>query len=324
MKFVFVCPNIQFLRIQYKDFASDIDTDLVSIGGVRKIVKFANSRMELYKYRWFQKIVKVFLKKYFSKMKFNQTDDKICFVLYSRTYEDFRKTIVHYLKSRYKDCVVCVYYGDLSYRHLFDVNEVKKEVDFVLSFDEKESEKYGLFYLLEPFSLSIRDMSELRTKDCSSIKDISFVGHAKNRLKKILDIYSFFASNGISSEVYISGTKKKERKFKKDIKYKKIDFLSLLNSVVNSRCILEVMQNDGVSPTTRFAEAIVLDRYLLTDCIYFKNNKFANVIYYENVQDLSLIDFSVLLKKPAIDPADIEMFSVRKMIQSLQTIVSED
>lgn len=321
MKYVFVCPDIKFLTIQYRDFLYNEDTDLVSIGGARKIAKFLNHRLKLYKFKLLSLFLNLFFKSYFKRMKFNGSAEKICFVLYARTYEDFRTSIIRYLRKKYSGCVICVYFGDLMKRHLCDLDSVRKDVDYVFTFDDGEAKKFGVNYLLEPFSLSVGNMEELSDDSKYESFDISFVGHAKDRFQKIVDIYSVLKEKDIKCDMHISGVDKQYMKFKEDIKYGAIDFISLLMTVVNSKCILEIMQNNGISPTTRFAEAIVLKRYLLTDCVFFKNNKYPNVIYYEKLDDLKKMDFSFLRETPIVRDEDISLFSINNMVLSINKVI---
>jgi hypothetical protein len=75
-----------------------------------------------------------------------------------------------------------------------------------------------------------------------------------------------------------------------------------LNYCTESRCILELLQEDASSPTYRTWEAITLNKLLLTNNISIKSNKiynkkFISVFHDENDIDWAFIHTSVPFAK---------------------------
>ena len=57
-----------------------------------------------------------------------------------------------------------------------------------------------------------------------------------------------------------NNVKKKNQKYKDCIDYSYMEFDRLLEHVATSRCILEIMQDNGYSPTMRWPEAMMMKK----------------------------------------------------------------
>lgn len=321
MKYVFVIPDIDFLYLQYKDFEQFEDNNrrLVRINNrFRRFVKLF-CKLGFHRIRIFNGFIKRKLKSEFCRAGV-RADEKNCFILYSRTYEDFRCIIARYIKKEYSESKIIVYYGDLISRHLCSIEEVKKNVDFIYSFDEGDAKVNGVQWLLEPFSSSIAEMSEFSQKDNPIEWDVTFVGHAKNRYDKIIELYEKLVGYGLSCDFHITGVPEGERKHCSDIKYEALSFSELLKHVVKSRCVAEILQDSGVSPTTRYTEALVFKKNLLTDCKYFEvnENRSSNIIYIKNIQSIGEQVVKEIKEEHDFDRDEyLRRFSVSTMIDTI-------
>lgn len=318
MKYIFVCPEVFSLTTQYRDFASEENCSLVTIGGIKRKFSKALSILGITKIKVFDFIFTPVFKKVFQNIA--NKDDELCFILYSRTLEDFCGSIYRYLKNTYRNCLVVVYYGDLVSRHYMNIDTVRKNTDAIFSFDENDAKQYNINWLLEPFSGSVINMPELNEGKNEFKWDVTFVGHAKNRYSKIISIYEKFKKAGLKCDFHIVGVPKEKRVHEEEISYEPLPFLDLLKHVLSSRCILEIMQDDAFSPTTRYAEAVLFGRNLLTDCVAFNNdNRPKNIYYFNNLDDIDESCINNLLHFCMYDRNKyIEMFSVKRMIECIE------
>ncbi len=318
MRYVFVCPDIDFIKLQYSDFEK-LAGGMVLFGKSRHIFKMIG----LFRNPTISKMARKFA---FSSLEreFGDIDrsERCCFVVYARAYESYKAYLTDFLKQSFPGCIVVVYYGDLVSRHSFEIEEAKKDADYVFSFDEKDSMEYDIPWLLEPFSESIVYMDDFSEANNPIKWDVTFVGHAKNRYNKILELYEELVKSGLKVDFHITGVPKDQRKYTDDISYNPLSFRELLRHVVSSKCVAEVLQNDGVSPTTRYTEALVFSRILLTDCIFFAEGKDAqtNVIYYDSVIDIGEKLKSKLMENLQTDELKkhITDFSIPSMIDSIE------
>lgn len=325
MKYVFVCADISFLTLQYRDFEIKENLKLVKTPGKMRLIMKALNVAGFYKLKLLDFMAVHYFKKCFLNVPVGSSEDTYCFILYSRTYEDFRSTLVRYLRETYKRCKIVVYYGDITLRHLCHIEDVKKEADLVCSFDSDEAKKWGVEWVLEPFSQSIAHMEALSPHKNPIKWDVTFVGQAKDRFKKIIAIYEKMTAIGLRCDFHITGVAKRDQVYTDKIAYAPLSFTELLKHVVQSKCILEIMQGNGVSPTTRYTEAMLFERNLLTDCKAFceKDRLSPNIIYYEKPADLSA---KVLKEAVCLRPFDkskyIELFSIDAFIRTIQKLLN--
>lgn len=324
MKYVFVCADISFLTLQYRDFEVKDGYFLVTTPGRNRLIIKALNIAGLYKVKELDCLTYSYLDKCFSKL--HDNTENYCFILYSRTYEDFRSTLIRYLRKRYKACQIVVYYGDLISRHRFNISDAKKDADLVCSFDSDDAANNSVEWVLEPFSESVVDIDELSPKRNPIIWDVTFVGHAKNRFNKIIKMYELLTESGLKCDFHITGVDDKDRVHNDSISYEPLNFMDLLRHVVSSKCILEIMQDKGVSPTTRYTEAMLFGRNLLTDCKAFKDGDECppNVIYYENSDDLTKKVIEDITKYHEYEKEGyIDRFSMNTFVNTIDALLNK-
>lgn len=146
------------------------------------------------------------------------------------------------------------------------------DFDYIFSFDENDSKKYGFIYELVPYS-----KREMISK---SIYDLYFVGSNSGRLPLICDIeaYSKNEDRNITLLFQVSGTDKKSQVLSKNIEYldKNIEYSKVLQYVMGSNCILEIIKYGQSGATLRYYEAVCYNKKLLTN-----NKNVVNLPFYD-------------------------------------------
>ena len=205
-----------------------------------------------------------------------------------------------------------VYLTDLIRTMRFSLSDARKDFDIVCSFDKKEAENNNLQFLFEPFS--IRYLAKIPKIDKPQF-DVTFVGAAKNRYEIIVQLYKKLSEMGLKCDFYIVGVKKNEQKKIDGIHYRGLSFEDLLRHVANSRCVLEIMQEGGYSATTRYAEAMLLNRNLLTNCPALLDSGEESIISLDDNINLSRTIIREMHNSTVERFAD--KFSVRKFVKKI-------
>ena len=219
-----------------------------------------------------------------------------------------------------------MYYGDLISRHKFKLSDLKLDVDLICSFDRDDAYNNSIYWVLEPFSESVVDIELLSPKYNPIVWDVTFVGHAKNRLNKIIEMYELLSSAGFKCDFHITGVKEKDRIYKFDISYEPLDFMELLRHVVSSRCVLEIMQENGVSPTTRYTEAMLFNKNLLTNCKAFEQEDKCppNVFYYSEIGEVKKDTLDLLCKNHEYSNKEyIAQFSIKQFVKTIERLLED-
>lgn len=237
--------------------------------------------------------------------------EKLCIIVSARIYEKLGSILSTFLKYHYEYAIFLLYLVDVVPAYQFAIEQAKEEFDLVFSYDEMDAETFGLYFCQEPFSM-------YKIEPLEEKYDLSYIGSAKNRLEKILKLYEKAKEHGLKCDFYIYGVPKAEQRYYDEIHYNSfLTFEELLKHVVQSRCLLEVLEKDMYSPTTRFAEAVLYKKKLLSDSPKFRQNlKYSNVTYF---QDIDSIDWRTLIKKEEFILGDsCEIFAIEHMKETIK------
>lgn len=264
----------------------------------------------------FYRIDKGLMKKSLVFNKIDKNDD-VVFIIYARIWEFSGNQIKKYLKRIFPKAKFVVYFGDVISSFDIDLDKTRNSFDSCTTFDKSEAEKYNFKFLQEPFSFV--DYGRFDNE-----YDITFVGAAKNRLNEIYLAYEKAKNLGFKNDFHIFNVSDSEMKYTTEIAFNKwMSFEEVMEHVFKSNAIFEVMQKDGYSPTTRYAQALLYKKYLITNCRAFKDKKDLppNIIYFENPKD---IDFSKIKEPLEYDNKEyIKKFSIETYIASLEIVINE-
>ena len=209
--------------------------------------------------------------------------DLICFVVISNLTADY----LLYLRSRYPNAKFVKFFRDLVWtkQKWYDSYIKTNVIDYWITYDENEAQQYGMYYFPE-----VESKTYVNT-DNSILYDVFFAGWAKKRLNQIIIVYDYLSSKGVRCFFYVTGVNEKDRVLREGIKYaeKPMKYRDMLRCNSHAKCILEINQENAIGYTSRFLEAVMYNKKLLTNNQSIKNTKFYNPQYiqcYENPMDI--------------------------------------
>lgn len=205
---------------------------------------------------------------------FPKKNKPLCFILFFHSLEFLTYSYFIELKKKNPEIKFVVYFQDIiASRKNFDLDKVKTFADVLISYDKGDSRMYDMLYYPTPYS--IYEVLENPSLSCS---DVYFVGLAKNRYKKILQIYEKCQEENLKCDFNILGVPKYEQVYRDQICYNQsLSYIDNLEHVVKTKCILEIMQQGADGFTPRLWEAIVYDKHLLTN-----NKSIIDTQYYDS------------------------------------------
>ncbi len=202
-------------------------------------------------------------------------NDEIIFVYYEPWYILLMQIgYLSYLKRKYiKSSHVCML-SDCIVAKGLQMDSLKNNYDKVYLYDLDESRKLGVDYLRPAYS---KNYETPKIED--EMFDVSFVGHAKNRLKDILKIYDTLTELGLSCRFYIVNVKKSDRINRPGIIYanrylKEKEYFE--SYIKPARCMLEIANPETSALTARVREAIMYDKKLISNNPDVENSKYYN------------------------------------------------
>ena len=240
----------------------------------------------------------------------------LCFVFCDWKSLDY----IRYLKKKYpKSKIVFIHRDKLS---LFEqtypewTNALLDElVDLRLSYDEKEAADNNLGYFCE-----YESAIDLAPSEDAPICDVFFAGRAKDRLPLLMDVYHKVTAGGLSCHYYLTHVPTEQQKAYPGIEYsnRQLPYREMLQRSVDARCMLEINQGGSVGYTSRFLEAVIYNKKLLTNNKTIENTKFYNPEYIQcfNVVD----DINVEFIKKDVEKIDFHYngeFSPIRLIEQI-------
>ena len=211
--------------------------------------------------------------------------DKVCFVLQIRLPIQY----LAYLKTKYPESRFVSIYRDL--RRVTEVNNPDYPdnpiFDLQMTIDKKEAKKYGWIHFDE-----IESKIKVPVASNYPLHDVFFAGKAKDRLPRLLEAYSILTNAGVNCYYYLTDVPDKEKVELPGVMYANgfMQYSEMLYHTVNSKCVLEINQKEAVGYTSRFLEAVMYNKRLITDNQDVRESKFfnpENILCISNISDIS-------------------------------------
>lgn len=186
----------------------------------------------------------------------------VCYVFYSGKYIFEEKRLYQYIKTLNPDNKCIVYFGDLISKRDIDIVKMKKCCDEIITYDSGEAKVYGIRHF---DSLGYGAIMDTVEKD-DFVQDIYFLGYAKDRLEEIYTAYKNFSEKGFRCKFIICGVPKEKQWNVAGLIYSSpISYKENIQNVIDSKCILELIQGGSNAPTLRLMESLVYKRKLITN-----------------------------------------------------------
>ncbi|MGM9598530.1 MAG: hypothetical protein ACI3VY_01285 [Faecousia sp.] len=145
----------------------------------------------------------------------------------------------------------------------YDYHLIRDKVDLATTYDLNEAKQYGIHYFQETtYSKLVPEPEEVEYT-----QDVYFLGAAKDRLPIIYAVYHRLHDAGLKCKFQIAGVSPEKQLSGEGLEYiQGISYEENLQNVINSKCVLELIQDGSCDITTRALEAIAYRRRLLTNC----------------------------------------------------------
>lgn len=241
----------------------------------------------------------------------------ICFVFISKLDTRY----MAYLKKKYPKSKTVVLLRDIIATKP-DFMQVFKEhcdlYDIWMSFDKQESQNYSM-HSFDEFESKI---AVPIAKDYP-LSDVYFAGQAKDRFPRLLKAYDIFTKAGLKCSYYLTGVPENERINLPNVIYsdKFMEYSQMLYYTVNSRCVLEINQEQAVGYTSRFLEAVMFNKRLITDNASVKETPFYNPANIQIVSDIAKIDPNFINNTEVVDYHYTDEFSPIHLITQIDGLL---
>lgn len=176
----------------------------------------------------------------------------------------------------------------------------KCKIDYVLTFDIADSEKYKFLMFLEYYS-----MLESSVPQQPAQWDLYYSGSGRSdRISLLFDLFAAMEEHHIVSKFMIFHAAKQNRPFRDKIIYidhKMMPYEETLKDTLESNCILEVLSPGQTGPSLRYFEAICYHKKLLTNNKRIVEFPFYNPEYIQIFEQPEDIDWEWVKERIPVD-----------------------
>lgn len=162
---------------------------------------------------------------------------------------------------------------------------LKTTYDVICAFDPLDAKRYGFEY-----SKLIYTLTANNERLDGAIYDIFYVGQAKDRHDKLIQIYKNAVSQGLKCRFYITGVPENEQYKNEDIIYNQpIKYAKVIDFMKKSKCIVDAIQGESAGLTIKTCEAVLLNKKLITTNTNLQKESFyrkSNILIYTGIEDL--------------------------------------
>lgn len=201
-----------------------------------------------------------------------------------------------YLRNHFPDSKIVCFTQDLIetiidfYSNVpIDVDYIKFYSDLFVSYDPADAKRYDI-----AFHPTVYSQINLDCRGGKIRYDLFFLGRDKGRLDKLVAICEEARRRHLICKFILFDVPNERRIESEGITYvdNQLSYWDNLQYCLESRCIVEILQNRAFSPTFRTWEAIAMNRRLLTNNVSLKDSNVYDERYISFFHDVTDINWS--------------------------------
>ena len=250
-----------------------------------------------------------------------ENGEAVCFCFDGSAYRFVQSGLIEYLRKKYRGCYITFAFDGKveifrqEYKN-FSMDYLKQTCDLVFTYNELDAKEYGLNMLRS-------NLIKFKVDDYvgkAEYSDAFFVGAAKDRLQKILEVFEILNDAGLICDFHITDVDEQEQRYQESISYnKRISYEEVLSRVAATKCVVNILEGGNGGITLRDHEAIGFKKLLITDNKKFRDT---NLFVSENVVFTDELKESIEKIKDTTMPVcwDVkEEFSERQSFEWLES-----
>lgn len=293
-------------------------------GGLPGNNRFLN---KLHKLHWSSKInskIKLpFKSLWFKSMTDGKFEDDrpVCFISFGGIYCNSEPKLIDYIKKLNPQNKVIAHYRDLiTPQHRLDI--LKPKADLITSYDKEDAKKNDVIYAETHAYSRLAETTEPENFD----HDLYFIGYAKDRLDYLYEIFDTLSTKGVRCNFKLAGVPKDKRRSDKGLHYldTRLGYKEVVQDILKSRCVLEIVQANSTGVTMRTFEAITYKRKLLTNRHNADERKYFDNEQIREIHSIKDIDTEFLKSPiPYEKLSNVDAFSPTKELELFENLLNE-
>lgn len=191
------------------------------------------------------------------------------------------------------------------------LDELKNRFDLVVTTEKVDADMFGLPWFWCAFSKIECDQGKLEWDCC-------FVGKDQGRLPKLEAFAKEAEAQKIRNKIRIVRREPGISDIKSISFSKRIPYCEIIKNDLKSNCILEILQEGQKTSSLRFLEAVCLNKKLLTNNPYVKQEKEYNPQFMQVFDDIKDIDWDFVRDVIPVDYHYDGRFSPIRWLENIE------
>ncbi|MGL4694357.1 hypothetical protein [Enterococcus larvae] len=190
--------------------------------------------------------------------------------------------------------------------------------DYIFSFDKNDAEQYN--FIFWPL---IYSNSKYEVTNTSHSNRAFFAGNAKKRLETIHGLFSKLTEMNVSAEFYVSKVPEEQQRYAGNPHFhynQWLDYQTILQETLSSEYVVEIVDDNQNGLTLRSAEAICMNKRIVTNNQSIKLSEFYDPSYVHVFKDPEDIDIEFFKQDLNVDYHYDGSFSPVRLIEYMKTI----
>ena len=218
-------------------------------------------------------------------------EERLCVILNAHFYAMSETGFFAYIKKRFPQSRIVLDFSDKyeyfarTYKTFPSPEELLRLFDLVMTYNVHDVKKYG-FTLKCPCFPKFKEYSD--NFDIPE-SDLFFVGQNKGRLPLLIDLFEKCQNKGLRCDFHIVGVEESQMQYPKMIEYNRhMTYEEVICRVKHTKCVINLVQENGEGVTMRDYEALKYNKYLLTNNYSLKETGLytdQQIIWIDNFDD---------------------------------------
>lgn len=257
-------------------------------------------------------------RRFFVRAKFDN-DNPICYLFNGTSQNMWEMDIFNYIKSLNPNNKLVVFLRDKIDVVVFNdkyatPENLKKTFDLVFTYDKKQERKYDFIWFS---SFGSKEKVEIFDEPLS---DLFFAGKCKDRLPMILEICKRLTQKGVKCDFCLTHVPVEDRVEIDGITYLDafMPYKEMLFRSANTKCILELSQGGVEGFTSRFFEALMYNKKLITNNAIVKTTKFYDERFIKYFEKTEEIDADFILEQTDVEYNYDDEYSPKRLLELIE------
>lgn len=261
----------------------------------------------------------IWYSKYLNESKLENMKSPV-FLFFDSNIHMLDKNYLRYLKQKFNGAIALLLMNPIQRISEYNPEYFNENFDFIFTTDQQDSENHGYNYIPGIYS----KISDYDSTDIVTDQSLFFAGDNKNRVAFLHEIASYLKMKQCKYVFSITNVSLHDIRDDLNVMYnQRISYTDVLEHVLHTNCLLEIVQDGQSGVTLRTLEAIVYNKKLITNNLGLKKSKMYHPDYMRIFSEVSEIDIDFISRKTEVDYQYNDEYSLKRVFSKIESLIDK-